>query len=311
MSSPHSFSTTGWWLNAVTILGFAALSALMIGDAVRVLTTDADVETLFTRAYFVGDLVDEHFGIDEWGQLIPYVASPDSWDEVGGPGSIRTLPRLRRVLVRQTGEVHREIAEFVAALRDEATRPYCDFPGPTEAERRLKRTLAQKTSLQLHDVPLSEAAEQIRRSYGVAVELDASVRDTGLEDYPVTVDVRNVSLAAALDAMLDPLELQCLISNDALVFLEQDPCLVEQLRIYFVADLAEGPAQLDALAKMIRQSAEPDLWDEVGGPGAVTPFPPRKGLLIVQTPSVHESVVDLLTKFRAARGLARDADPVR
>lgn len=302
MSPPHEHSTTGWWLKGVALVAAAALNVVLIGDGIRVLTADAVEEQLITRPYFVGDLIDGPFGVDEWRRLIPEVSSSEMWDDVGGPGSIRAVPQLHHLLVRQTSEVHREIAAFVAALRDDSAGPYHVFPGPTEAERRLERILEQKTSLRLHEVPLCEAAARISRAYGVAVELDPSVRDTGLQDYPVTVDVRNVSLAAALDAMLEPLGLECLVSNDALVFLVQDPCESEQLRIYWVADLAEGPDELDALANLIRQFAEPEMWDPVGGPGTVTPFPPRNCLLIVQTPSVHESVVDLLAKLRAVTG---------
>lgn len=55
--------------------------------------------------------------MDELIDLITSTLEPETWDDVGGPGSIRYEPETMSLLIRQTEAVHDEIEETLTTLR--------------------------------------------------------------------------------------------------------------------------------------------------------------------------------------------------
>jgi hypothetical protein len=53
----------------------------------------------------------------ELRELIEEVIAPGSWDTLGGPGAIRYWPAGNALIVRQTGEVHEQLAQLLIDLR--------------------------------------------------------------------------------------------------------------------------------------------------------------------------------------------------
>ena len=53
-------------------------------------------------------------------------------------------------------------------------------------------------------------------------------------------------------------------------------------------------ADFDTLIELITTTISPNSWDEVGGAGAIEPFPINLSLVISQTQEVHEQIADLL-----------------
>ena len=99
----------------------------VVRDEVLLITTPEEAERVqVTRLYPVSDLV---LARDEAGQtwadfdsLIQTVTStvePESWEEVGGPGSVSGMsyPGADVLVIRQTDEVHEEIASLLARMR--------------------------------------------------------------------------------------------------------------------------------------------------------------------------------------------------
>jgi len=62
-------------------------------------------------------------------------------------------------------------------------------------------------------------------------------------------------------------------------------------------------ADFDTLIDLIVTTIAPDSWDEVGGPGSISPFPTNLSLVISQTQDVHEQIVDLLEQLRRLQDL--------
>lgn len=62
-------------------------------------------------------------------------------------------------------------------------------------------------------------------------------------------------------------------------------------------------ADFDTLINLITSTIKPDTWDEVGGPGAIEPFPTNLSLVISQTQDVHEQIADLLEQLRRLQDL--------
>ena len=62
-------------------------------------------------------------------------------------------------------------------------------------------------------------------------------------------------------------------------------------------------ADFDTLIELITSTIAPDTWDEVGGAGAIEPFPMNLSLVISQTQEVHEQITDLLDQLRRLQDL--------
>ena len=98
-------------------------------DEVLVITTPEEAENnLQTRVYPVADLVIvveskralTAWQMDDYDTLIETIEStiaPDTWDEVGGAGSIEPFPVSRALVISQTRDVHRQIGPLLETLR--------------------------------------------------------------------------------------------------------------------------------------------------------------------------------------------------
>jgi uncharacterized protein YfaS (alpha-2-macroglobulin family)/TolA-binding protein len=98
----------------------------VIQDEVLLITTPEQAETRQeTVVYPVGDLVAAYRDasgqtsrdFDSLIELITTTIQPTTWDEVGGPGSIDVFENGQALVLTQTGEVHNQLAAFLATLR--------------------------------------------------------------------------------------------------------------------------------------------------------------------------------------------------
>lgn len=62
-------------------------------------------------------------------------------------------------------------------------------------------------------------------------------------------------------------------------------------------------ADFDTLIELITSTIAPSTWDDVGGAGAIEPFPVNLSLVISQTQEVHEQIADLLDQLRRLQDL--------
>jgi len=69
-------------------------------------------------AEFVGQGADGQADFDELISLITTVVEPDSWQEVGGNGSVAANLPTSALVVRQTQDVHEQIQQLLSALRN-------------------------------------------------------------------------------------------------------------------------------------------------------------------------------------------------
>lgn len=100
----------------------------VIRDHVILITTPEEAESqLVTRIYPVRDLVAYRYteagkqgfaeDYDSLMELITTTIAPQSWDEVGGPGSIAAFENASSLVISQTDEVHRAIEPLLVKLR--------------------------------------------------------------------------------------------------------------------------------------------------------------------------------------------------
>lgn len=102
---------------------------ILIRDEALVITTKDDARShLITRTYPVLDLVDltvtsnngSRTTVADYDSLIEVITTTldlDSWDDVGGPGSIAEFPNAGALVISQTRENHLDVATLLSSLR--------------------------------------------------------------------------------------------------------------------------------------------------------------------------------------------------
>ncbi len=181
----------------------------------------------------------------------------------------------------------------------------------------IEKALSKKTSLFFPEVPLVQVAEYIENQFDIEVVLDHEAMEdygTAAEDVSITIDVADVSLAAALTVMLKPHELAWTVDHEILVITyAREVENVLSTKVYDVADLVichdeDGTLweDYDAIMELIEASIAPETWDMVGGCGSMrgSTFGSGKLLVISQTYQVHQQVEALL---RTLKSLARNS----
>ena len=86
-------------------------------------------EEPFAQVYPVADLiiptgVDPSTAFADFDTLIQLITStirPDTWDDVGGPGSIEAFPMKSDLVISQTKDVHEQIEDLLRQMRDTGT----------------------------------------------------------------------------------------------------------------------------------------------------------------------------------------------
>ncbi len=297
-----------------------------VRDGRVVITTRDDASTrTIVRVYPVNDLIhrDEEADkgpgdYDSLIDLITTIVRPSTWDEVGGPGSIS--PFQGTLVVAQTYAVHDSIRGVLAALRESRVQQRQHASSePICAERPLQvaliKQLAQKSSLRgdfkFANTPLKDAVARIGKHFELPIVLKTkALEDAGVDDHtPVTCDLRDVSPQMALETMLGPIEATWIIGNEMVQVTTKDDASTEMITyIYPVAELIEPAAgkvgaggRFDQLIEVITSTIGTSTWDEVGGPGAITPFPNTSSLAVSQTRAQHEEISRLLGGLRQAR----------
>ncbi len=249
-------------------------------------------------------------------EILTKTVEPDSWDEVGGPGSIEVRDGI--MAVSQTDEIHEQVDAVLTALRKAFAAHQTqrnnltpiDFS--TAARKAAKGTIeklldVKGTDLTFQQTPLADVVRAYSEATKKTVLLDIKALDEiGVAgDTPVTHQLKGLTLRQEIRWLLKRVDptLTYSIRDEALLFTTREAA-EENLStfLYPVWDLLlDTPGHgYDSLIGLITRMIEPDTWDEVGGPGSVaeTEF----GCLIVsQTDLVHEKVQELLAELRTVQ----------
>ena len=210
---------------------------------------------------------------------------------------------------------------------------------PIDAAKTLEQRLEARATFQGEEATLRNFAEALETALDVSVVLATKkLEESAIDvDTPLTYKLRNVRVRTALEFILGDIGLSCVIKENVLIISTHES-VCEQLvtRVYDcrglmklpspikkiiysprpfvvtsgtprqtktgVADAGpDGGYDIDDLILVLTMVVEPNSWDDVGGPGAVSEF---KGLFAIhQTPSTHEKVENLLNMLHEAGGL--------
>lgn len=232
------------------------LTAVIQDEVLTVTTKSKADELLEARLYRVAKLVSpEQAGatLQALSECIEASVEPDSWQAVGGTGSIKLFEKGNALAIRQTQSVHDAIARLLAELERVATAaPGADLPAPAadrirDAEQVITATLQQRCTVKFEEVPLEEVLAGLSEKHKLPIWIDhRALAEEGVQsDSPPSVNLQNVRLSSALDHILRPLQLTWLIEDEVLKITTRtaaDGSL--PLRVYDVRDLLLRPDEL-------------------------------------------------------------------
>ncbi|MDY0169059.1 MAG: tetratricopeptide repeat protein [Thermoguttaceae bacterium] len=189
---------------------------------------------------------------------------------------------------------------------------------------RIREALAAPVAMEFIETPLQDVVDFLKDATKIEIQIDRkALDDVGLAtDMPITLNVRNISLKAALRRMLRDLALTYTIEDEVLLITTPEEAENRlETRMYPVTDLvrvqdSKGEAwpDFDALIELITSTVKPQAWDEVGGPGSIAPMTVRGEEVIVlsQTQDVHDEIEELMARLRQVGQQPEDGKlPVR
>jgi len=171
-------------------LGLAA----MIDNEVLVVTSRERAEGRQTFiAYRVSDLVQQSDGetgrFDELVTLITTVVQPDSWQEVGGNGSVAANLPTGTLVIRQTDQIHQEIEQLFDALRNWKNSTNAGMnssvPIAVEVDELNGGRFSGFAPIQSENTPLSVAEPQTRPIPASTDDLSNTAEPPGTTGVPI------------------------------------------------------------------------------------------------------------------------------
>ena len=282
--------------------------AVAIREGTLLLTTpDAAEDDRCLRVYDVRALVDPDLGLGGPNWLIDLVTGhiePQSWDSVGGQGSLCFFRGL--LVVSQSGEFQRETAGLLAALHQAAgafrTPPLggeCISANLDATEEAILARLEQPVTIDFDNCRLADALARVAAAAKVPLWIDGKgLKEQGAwtergawADDSVTLHARSLPLAAALDRIL-PREIGYLIEHRELLISTGDRRDEQRRTRLFDVRVLAGLGGDDWLQDLLTAHVQPRSWEHRGGNGSLTC---RRGLVVVtQTPDILREVEALL-----------------
>jgi uncharacterized membrane protein YgcG len=208
----------------------------------------------------------------------------------------------------------------VATTAISATPDFCHCIGGSESSgseivKKIEHTLKSplhSSGLDFTERPLNDVVNALQEQYEIPIQVDhTALKAIGTqEDEPISVNIHNVSLRAALRLMLQTKQLTYLIQDEVLLITTPEEAERRlQVCVYNVSSIVgHSEPQLEALIDMLQSCIATETWAENGG-GEAEIRPLKPGLLVIsQTAAVHEEIHDLLSTIRNIRGTAAPAD---
>jgi beta-lactamase regulating signal transducer with metallopeptidase domain len=171
----------------------------------------------------------------------------------------------------------------------------------TEGNAKQRALLAQRLpELHFNANGFSDVIEFLRDVTGANIFVNWNdVQNAGIsKDAPVTIRVRDVTLAKAIDLVL-----QSVGANTELTYSVEGGVIeiataahAEKkviVQTYDVSRLAKTDAEVENVKKLIIDTVDPSSWKDNGGPtGSIAQF--KSKLVICQTPTNHQKIIAIL-----------------
>jgi hypothetical protein len=252
----------------------------------------------------------------DWNEAITGIVAPLEWDDVGGSGHCEIVPG--GAVITQTADVHRQIRRLWSTLERLDSPPDSWEAVPvapflnSDTERRILAALDQPVTAVYDQAPLDHVVASLAHQSGVPIVLDRRVVvDAGVSsESPVSIDVADLTLRAALGQLVKQLELGFGICNEAILISTLEELESPELRpvvLYPVHDLIGFPEDDSTyLIDLIESGVASESWAAVGGPSELLCV--RGWLIVPQLLYVHVQIERLLADLRQT--LSRETTPL-
>lgn len=293
-------------LNRLRSLGLA----WYLQDEILTISTARVVkEKMSTRPYNAGDLFDAGYAPDDLSETI-LSAIDAPWEmEEGEGGSYEWLGDV--LFVRQNDLAHRQIMGLLAALRNHSRRTFAYDP-PQHAA--LREKLDQNVEVAFVDTPLRRAIEELAEQTGADIRLDTpALRESRVRDRePVSLTLSGRKLETVLHVLLADLQLRWILRDGVLWITNADTANgFQKTAVFDVRDLCRDAGESAELRSAIfSQTFGP--WEEFEGYGGTITFAKPGTMVVKQTETQLEKILELLKSYRTALRASkrRDRDAV-
>ena len=288
----------------------AQLDWFLRGDAIVITSRDEAECYLSTRFYNVRDLAGEgggdrdDRGCDALIELTTSLIDPQSWNEVGGPGSIFDFDGL--LCVSQSAENQTAVVELLTLLRRfERRENELVEPLDKEINETVDRLGIERRPLSFEGTPLEDALRELSMRFEVPLDISQSDVKERAPLASLTLPPGRYTLAEALQAA-EPIPLGWFPGSEQFAVEEFEEAFAEfenfyPTRFYDLRDLARLPGSFRVTPararRMLCQTIAPESWDAVGGAGSVQIY--RGALIVSQTWTVHRRIERLFEQVRA------------
>lgn len=244
------------------------LAFLLSPDGVLI-TTPVELETeLVTRAYDISDLIDDRLiRPRDIAEILIMNIDYDSWEYLGGPGSVGFWPN--QLVILQTDANHQSIEQALNALRTLKQLPSDPYPTKpiaysrweTEQEEVIRRLDNTEVTLKFENTPLEEAISKIEELGGFPIQInERELEALALsKEMPVNLPKGKRTLRRTLDLICHPLDLAWHQPGEFLVVSTGTDVETELVtRFYPVRDLVwhspkpANPADIERLLDLSR-----------------------------------------------------------
>jgi RNA polymerase sigma factor (sigma-70 family) len=190
-----------------------------------------------------------------------------------------------------------------------------DYKSRSREMERVLDELEKDTTILYIDTPFSDVKDYLSDLHGISIIFDkAAMEKVGIAvDHPITSDLKGISLRAALEVVLEPLDLDYVVRNGVLqITSKQAAARRMETHVYELRQL--GGMDPEEVARAIRTTIRPGQWvseddgsaksegesKENTPQGAVALV--GEALVVTHNQHVQEKVVDLLEQLARFSG---------
>jgi hypothetical protein len=278
-------------------------------------------ETTRTVRYTVADLTGEdQAAVAELAALVQKLVAPESWQAVGGRGTI--VPNRGAMVVVQTSEVHDQVLMFCEKLRSARHKPLRSRENPerfalTTQRDRAQKMLDQPVMVNFHEpAPLARILAYLTEATGseILVNRAALAAAETSDRVETSLAAKKQPLGGALVELLRPLGLTYRTIGSEVIQVTTREAAEDRLALEFYpletslakqeAGLAKQNSPLPlgegqgvraaSLLARVKSGVAPATWSDAGGSGEVYLDPPSQCLIVLQSQPVQAEVQRLL-----------------
>ena len=273
--------------------------AWYLEDGIVHLTTRAANESQhYTVSYLLSELFDTGYASgDDLINVLQSTIEPTTWKANGGQGSAIVLGDV--LFIRQTSDVHLQVAGLLAALKTHGRQTFVIDP---PEHQKLRELLEQPVTVKIQNVPFQKAIPELSKILKIKILVDQkALDDAAFDDRTLmTIEAQQQKLRHVLRGLTANYALTTVLRDGALWITTKTAAENAQITaVYDVRDLCQDESEGDALISTIGEQASPTAWKMNGGQGDV--IMAKNGVMVVnQTEEIQDEVLRLLENYRTA-----------